>query len=455
MLKRDFFLMALNANMFLSRNWVIECFCLTKNNQDNKLYFPFQVIRLPDAYYFAKPPEGFKAMSGEELNSLITNPTLTEKDLVKLSDGDISKPLLSKDENIILSVGEVPNVKVVTKTIYGNLFVNYYVFVYSVYDKIEFKTGKISVKDIEDFILPLLTDDLKEGEENKKDCIYVSEYLKIIGSILDLCKFSNIFFQPGNEKTMLGSIEMKKKRDELYEKHKDKLHDPETLAMIAAECAELDKKFVNTDRVNRDFYQGSGKSFGVVRAKKFTSVGAETGLSSDTRNLKLIPNSLEEGWSKENMIDMANNARAGTYGRGKETQLGGSSVKELLRASNNINVTVDDCGTKLGVEVILTKDNVSRYIGYSIMVDGSPVLLDKDNANLYLNKKWIRRSPQYCKLSKTDFCKHCIGLKLTNNPNGVSVAISEYGSRFLYLFMAAIHGKALSVAEVDLNDVIY
>ena len=455
MLKRDFFLMALNANMFLSRNWVIECFCLTKNNQDNKNYYPFQLIRFPDAYYFAKPPEGFKVASGEELNLMISEASLGDKDLIKIEDGDISKPLLNIDENIVLSPGEVPNIKTLTKTIYGNLFLNYYIFVYSVYDKIEFKTGKVSARDIESYILPILTDDIKEGEENKKDCIYVSEYLKIIGSILDICKFSNIFFQPGNEKTMLASIEMKKKRDELYEKHKDKLKDPETLAMIAKECSDLDKAYVNTDRVNRDFYQGNGKSFGVVRAKKFNSVGAETGLSHDARDIKLIPNSLDEGWTKENMVDMCNNARAGTYGRGKETQLGGSSVKELLRASNNINITVDDCGTKLGIEVVLTKDNIKKYIGYSIIVDGSPVLLDKDNASLYLNKKWIRRSPQYCKLGKTDFCKHCIGLKLSNNPNGVSVAISNYGSKFLYIFMGAIHGKALSVEEVDLNEVIY
>lgn len=53
---------------------------------------------------------------------------------------------------------------------------------------------------------------------------------------------------------MLASIEMKKKRDELYEKYKDKLKDPETLAMIAKECSDLHKAYVNTDRVNTEIF---------------------------------------------------------------------------------------------------------------------------------------------------------------------------------------------------------
>ena len=455
MLKRDFFIKALNAKMFLYRNWIIDCFCLTKQNQDIKKYYPYQLVKLPDAYYVAKPNDNFAVNNSEELAIIVNECSLDDKSLVKIEDGDITKPLFNKDENIILNSGDIPNVKKLTKTIYGNLLVNYYVFVYSVYDKIEFKTGKISPKKIEDDILPLLTDDIKEGEENKKTCIYVSEYLKIIGSMLDLCKLTNIFFQPGNEKTMLASKKMKMKRDELYEKHKDELNNTEVLAKIAKECMELDKEYVNTDRVNRDFYQDNSKSFGVVRAKRFNSVGAESGLSQDSRNVELIKTSLEEGWTKEDMVKMVDNARAGSYGRGKQTQLGGASVKELLRASNNINVTIDDCGTQFGIEIMLTKGNINKYIGYSIIVDKKPIILTNDNYEMYLNKKYIRRSPQYCKLTKTDFCKHCVGTKLTNNPNGVSVAISNYGSKFLYIFMRAVHGKALTVAEVDLDEVIY
>ena len=104
---------------------------------------------------------------------------------------------------------------------------------------------------------------------------------------------------------------------------------------------------------------------------------------------------------------------------------------------------------------MLTKGNINKYIGYSIIVDKKPIILTNDNYETYLNKKYIRRSPQYCKLTKTDFCKHCVGTKLTNNPNGASVAISNYGSKFLYIFMRAVHGKALTVAEVDLDEVIY
>ena len=58
-------------------------------------------------------------------------------------------------------------------------------------------------------------------------------------------------------------------------------------------------------------------------------------------------------------------------------------------------------------------------------------------------------SPMYCKLDKTDYCKTCVGKKLADNPTGLSMAVSDYGSTMLYIYMSAVHGKQLKLAKVN------
>jgi hypothetical protein len=59
------------------------------------------------------------------------------------------------------------------------------------------------------------------------------------------------------------------------------------------------------------------------------------------------------------------------------------------------------------------------------------------------------RSPMYCKLDKTDYCKICLGERLANNPEGLSIAVSEYGSTFLSIFLSGAHSKSLQLAKLD------
>jgi hypothetical protein len=60
----------------------------------------------------------------------------------------------------------------------------------------------------------------------------------------------------------------------------------------------------------------------------------------------------------------------------------------------------------------------------------------------------------FCRLEKTDYCKACVGQRLAENPTGLSAAISEYGSAFLSIYMAAAHGKALVTAKLDFKTAI-
>lgn len=50
--------------------------------------------------------------------------------LVKITNGDIKKPLYNKDEIITITSKEVPSVTTDTKTLYGNVLFNYMTFIH-------------------------------------------------------------------------------------------------------------------------------------------------------------------------------------------------------------------------------------------------------------------------------------------------------------------------------------
>jgi hypothetical protein len=153
---------------------------------------------------------------------------------------------------------------------------------------------------------------------------------------------------------------------------------------------------------------------------------------------------------------MNNVTRAGSFNRGAETMKGGEAFKWLQRASSNINVTIDDCGTKLGNTVLVTEDKLQWITGFNVVTnDGSVLVSNIEEARKYLGKTIIVRSPMYCKVPKTDYCHKCIGSNLSNSPTGLSVAITQYGSAMLYISMQAVHGKIMAVAKMDYKTAIF
>ena len=136
--------------------------------------------------------------------------------------------------------------------------------------------------------------------------------------------------------------------------------------------------------------------------------------------------------------------------------LGGESVKWLLRASSNIMVAQEDCGTRLGNLVEVTNDNYKRLTGFWLVSGTTDTLVtDNEAAGKYLGKVVTVRSPMFCKLDKTDYCSRCVGKRLSDTPTGLSSAVSEYGSAFLGIFLAAAHGKQLTLAKMNYKTAIF
>jgi hypothetical protein len=434
--KIDFFLAAMTAGLYRRRAWVISAFSLIREGPEDwkKDPYAFRLVQTPSGHFYVNP---------ENLGELLQIEGVW----------DAGVPPFDHKERLALKAGQVPNLTKDVDTTYGNVLANYIALVWPFDAKIPYQEGRFSPGKIEELILPRLKDDPPDGAQDRtppeSSAIFVHEYLKFCDAMFYIAGFAQLWVPAGTKKTMTPAPGINELKAKLLEENKERLHDPAVIAKIQAELVKYDREYLKGDP-GENFLIGK-KSFEVVRSKLFGMHGAEVGLSESV-DVDLIENSLSQGWDIDKFPAMNNSLRAGSFNRGAQTELGGESVKWLLRASSNIKVTDDDCGTTLGNEV--ETDVPGWLIGFSVVTKKGSERVTEENVGEYLGKKLVVRSPMFCKLPKTDYCKTCVGDRLASNPTGLSTAISEYGSAFLSIYMAAAHGKALTLAKMDFKTAI-
>lgn len=430
MKKLDFFLHAMYAEEFRRTDWVISAFAIVQEAPDawkNNPY-PYRIVQLPTGTFYVDP----------------------EKDCQDISpiEGTVpGEPPFRPRDSIRLPVGYVKNMTQETETSYGNLLINFILLIYPFGNKISYKTGTMAVNKIEDEIAPRMRDTPAPGEPRDPKYIYVDEYLKFADAAFYLVGFSQLVVPADTPKSMLTHPDIPALKAKLYEQYKDQLKDQSVIAKIGEELQALDREWLKGDPSEGFF---NAKSMKVVRPKLFHQMGSESGLS-DSIEANPIKNSLFEGWDIHKFPDMNNNLRAGSFNRGAETMLGGESVKWLLRAAGNINITEDDCGSNMGK--LIENADTTKLIGFSLIDQNElPVKITEENAGSYMGQNIRLRTPMFCRLMKTDFCKTCAGDRLSAIPTGAASAISEIGSILMAMFMAAMHGKALMTKMWDYKD---
>jgi hypothetical protein len=437
MKKSDFFLAAMRAQEYRRRAWVVSAFSLIQEAPDawQKNPYAYRVVQTPSGHFFVDPD-----------NSNHLSP---------IEGTEAGQPPLSFKERLTLQAqtfeGLLPNDAQELETNYGNALFNYTAVAYPFGKKLPYQVGRVSPGQMEDLIIDRLKDTPKEGEPRNDQDIYVDEYLKFTNAMFYLAGFTQLCVPATTKKTMTPAPGIVELKERLLEENKERLHDPAVIAKIQEQLIAYDRAYMKGDP-GENFLIGR-KSFQVVRSKMFGMHGAETGLSESV-DVELIRNSLSQGWDIEKFPAMNNSLRAGSFNRGAQTALGGESVKWLLRASSNIAVTQDDCGSRLGNTFHCDGSNFKWLLGFWVIKPSGDEQVTAENVSNYIGKTVSVRSPMYCKLDKTDYCAHCVGQRLAENPTGLSAAISEYGSAFLAIYMAAAHGKQLTLAKMDFKTAI-
>lgn len=437
MKKLEFFMRAIDSGVLQRANWVISAFSLIREelNEWTKNPEPFRIVQTPTGYSFVDPDK--------------------QNELTVIADAKAGEPLFSMKDRIDLAPGALMNVTKPINTQLGNVIVNWLCLVWPFGSKVEFLTGKISPKRLEKIVKPLLEDTPldKDGMPvdvslRPRNVIFVDEYLKFCDAAFFLTGFSQLCVPSATPKTMTRDPRIPEIRAKLLKENEGRLHDPTVIAKIMAELVAVDREWMKGDP-GADFYAVSeNKSYNVVRAKLHLMHGAERGLE-DSVDVTVIKNSLSEGWDTTAWKAMNDSLRAGSFNRGAMTAVGGESVKWLLRASANMRVAGEDCGTSLGMGFDVDGANHTSLIGFWVVQGKGSVEVTAENSMTFANKHVLIRSPMYCRLEKTDYCAHCVGKLLASNPEALSAAVADYGNRFLYMFMSAVHGKALLLAHMD------
>jgi hypothetical protein len=439
--KRDFFIKAMNSGRFAQKRWLFAAFSVMRPRRD-----ALADMRPWDILYVDRNDS---AEDSKE-NTVVTfideygNP-------IELSDYEFDvkdpKPPFEFHDPITLTAEDMGNLtKKEVETTYGNVLANWLLCVYPFGDKIPYIEGRFGVKDVEKHIDKRMVDTPAEGQDREADKIYVDEYFKYRRSASLIDGLTQLCVPSATAKSMTRHPDTVKRREELLEQYKDRLHDPAIIAKIEEEMGKLDREWLAGDR-SMGFYIKS-KSLDVVRKKAHLMFGYETAFG-DGQNGVLIQRALAEGWDVDKLPEMASSLREGSYDRGASTALGGEAVKFILRVMQNTLVEEEDCKSKLGIPITIDKANTGQYLGNWIFSGKDLIQLSDENITAYIGKESIMRSPLFCLTERANFCATCIGGRYGEHPTGLATAASNIGSTFMSVFMSSMHGKALKTAKYD------
>ena len=360
--------------------------------------------------------------------------------------------LFQYKDRVALQKGDIANLDMDIETTVGRVLQNLIMLVYPFGDKISYINKRFMPRDIEDIIKDKLVDTPVGEIDRKKDSIYVDEYIKYSDACLFLSQLCQICVPGVTEKAITappgGREYLQGLMDRAVREGKS-LHDPATIADIGQEMERYDSIYLQGDR-SLGFLINKKKDLGIVRKKMFLMYGFDKGFD-ETSDVDFIDRPLSEGIDYSRIDSYINGSRSGSFSRGAETQLAGVSVKEMLRASSNENIAIEDCHTDLGMRITLTEDNIDTYRGFYCFYQGREIKLDDDNRDMYLGKTVDMRSPAYCRCEGTSRCARCCGPHLSLHQTGISSAVADMGSVFLNTLMKAMHGKPLVTKELDMD----
>lgn len=435
-MKNDqYFIEALQSGAYQRMDWIIDVFTIAEystvgTGEEAKSYqdfYPYQLVKRdddPESLYFSDHQEqGF----------------------TKLSDYKPNTALFRFSDIITLQPNDIPNVKETVTECYGNVIINMVVLCYPFGDKIPFQTGKLDGGVFKKLVVPRFTGKQKPGEEP----ITVDELTKHFDAVSSLEGWVLLCAPVTPVETLAPTPGVIELRNQLYEKHKHELDNPAVVASIAQQLADYERKALKGTEAE-GFYMG-GKSYDVVRMKRFLMYGLEGGMG-DSKPV-FIPNSLNEGWNLDVLPNMIDGLRGGSYARGKETALGGELYNLTQRAFQNIRVDTEsgDCGAKHGLTVMVTEYNHKRLVGLYQIVNGKSTALTESQAKSLVGSTIELRTPMLCKNKAPHFCPVCCGEGLAANPTSLHGVVGDVGSIFMYARMKAMHGKAAKTVRISLE----
>lgn len=348
-------------------------------------------------------------------------------------------PLFPRDESIVLKAGDMPNVDKETRTAYSTAILNEILFVWPFETPLPYVAETFSGKYLEGQIESAL----KEGRITIKE--YTENHFQSMGR---LTVFTQISVTAATPKSIRPSKRALEWRDKILKTAtKEELRDPVFLATIDQTVIAIDIEDMKDDEAARFFLKK--KQYATVRKKMFTIQGGIARFDDPTK-MDLLPTSLEEGLRPEDFPAAVNNLRSGSYGRAKDTALGGEAAKFASRVFQNMRYVSGACDSATGVPVRLTKGNSADYEGGYLVGDKEPLTAEKLKS---LEGKIVyMHMPASCKQGGKNVCARCIGDKVALSGVSIPAQQNAISNVFMLVALASFHGSSLSTKQLKLKN---
>ena len=423
-----------------------------RNNMDKTQYFIYsltQPFTLKQDWYFTFFSI-FIDSNGNNPYLRNLNNTIEVKVDGKWVPLDVYKhdePIYQVADKITLPPNTLLNQKYETNTTIGRAIANRILLTYPFKEKIEYKNDHFGIGDIENIISELL----------RIDKVTVEEYLLFKDSVMfikGLSRLFNISATPKNITPPPGIEKYKKDLTKEYnEKYgKDWVRDRTKVLEFKEQLKERDKEWLKDDPSNGKLIGGKIKNN--ARVKMYLTFGDEVGFDKESGKMTFVPNSLSEQYptDPEQITAMINSAIAGSYDRGKETQKGGVTAKELLRSTSSYSISDGDCGSTTGLNILVTKVNAKSLNGRYMVVNNKIERIEKGED--LIGKNIILRSPMYCANKDSSFCSKCCGDSLSLQKTGISLVVLDISQTILTISLKSMHVNSGSLLTVDMNEML-
>ena len=198
--------------------------------------------------------------------------------------------------------------------------------------------------------------------------------------------------------------------------------------------------------------------------------GARGSFSNDFKNMAISVGPVENpidgsydfmtsnymhGISKEDIPASANSIVNAEYPKAIGTATGGYMSKVLYSVFQTMSVDEDgtDCGTKKGLNIVLTKGNLRDYIDQYIMDGSKLVLIDENLPSQYMNHSVTLRSPLYCTADK--LCSKCAGKRFYKvGISDIGLTVSALAGSLQNAQLKRRHSMEVKLDYIDENDVL-
>lgn len=434
MQKLDYLKLALNGGASDKAGWVISLLARFEEPEDKWRTdpYPYRIVHHDRKVFYVNP--------------------LNPSELLPIDGAKTDEPLFSEKDPVDLTSEHCKNIPEgqTVKTLVGNWILNQIVLVRNFGALLPFQTGRVKPGNLEKVVAALMVDDPEEGETLEPGKISCSQYVRFVDSTMFMTNFMQLVVPGESIKSLTTHPEMNKRKAQLIEENKGKLHDPEVMVRITKELTDLDREWLKDDEVMGLYI--NDKQFDVIRKKMYCIFGHQASFGDMYMDDPVI-DSLSEGWNLRQFPQYNDDARSGSYDRGKETQLGGEGVKWLARVAGQIMIRPKDCRTKRGISREIKPGTYKKYLGFSyIAQNGEPLLFDEETAQANMGKRMVFRSMQYCALPDgDDRCTTCAGPRLAENPESGGTATMSIGDGIMYAFMSSMHGRAVKSTAYDFN----